>query len=93
MHFCFYEGSGSKLSFTKALQSNLVNTDTEGVIESARINGGVSIKRVEFRDNVMAFLPHGQRKLSVIMKCPYCVGICKAGIDCTQLYSSMFKIL
>ena len=39
----FQEGSGSKLSFAKALQSNLVNTDTEGVVESARING-VSVK-------------------------------------------------
>ena len=35
----FQEGSGSKLSFAKALQSNLVNTDTDGVVESARING------------------------------------------------------
>ena len=37
--FGFHEGSGSKLSVTKALKSNLVNTYTEGVIESARING------------------------------------------------------
>ena len=37
------------------------NTDTEGDIESVRI------KRVEFRENVSAFFPQGQSKLSVIM--------------------------
>ena len=43
------------------IQSNLVNTDTEGDIESVRVN------RVEFRENVGAFFPQGQNKLSVIM--------------------------
>ena len=41
--------------------------DTEGTIES------VHIKRVEFRENVRAFFPQGQSKLS---------GVRKAGIDC-----------
>ena len=39
------------------LQSNPVNTDTEGAMESVRI------KRVEFRENVRAFFPQGQSKL------------------------------
>ena len=47
------------------IQLNLVNTDTEGPIESVRI------KRVEFRENVKAFFPQGQSKLSVIMRCLY----------------------
>ena len=29
---------------------------------------GVRMKRVEFKENVRAFLPQGQRKLSVIMR-------------------------
>ena len=31
----------------------------------------VCIKRVEFRENVKAFFPQRQSKLSVIMRCPY----------------------
>ena len=38
--------------------------DTEGTIECVRI------KRVEFRENVRAFFPREQSKLSVIMSCP-----------------------
>ena len=30
----------------------------------------------------MAFLPQGQSKLSVIMRCPYKVGVRKTGFDC-----------
>ena len=37
--FGFQGGSRSKLPFAKVFQSNPVNTDTEGVIESARIDG------------------------------------------------------
>ena len=47
------------------IRSNLVNTDTEGDIESVRVN------RVEFRENVGAFFPQGQNKLSVIMMSLY----------------------
>ena len=47
------------------VQSNPVNTDTEEAIS------GVRIKRVEFRENVGAFFPQGQSKLSVITRCPY----------------------
>ena len=47
------------------VQSNPVNTDTEEAIL------GVRIKRVEFRENVGAFFPQGQSKLSVITRCPY----------------------
>ena len=48
----------------RKVQSNPVNTDIEGVIESVRI------KRVGFRENVRAFFPQGQSKLSLIMGCP-----------------------
>ena len=47
------------------IQLNLVNTETEGPIES------VHIKRIEFRENVWAFFSQGQSKLSLIMRCPY----------------------
>ena len=47
------------------IQSNLVDTDTEGDIESVRVN------RVEFRENVGAFFLQGQNKLSVIMMSLY----------------------
>ena len=60
------------------IQSNLVNTDTEGDIESVRVN------RVEFRENVGAFFPQGQNKLSVIMMCLYKAGARKARFDCTS---------
>ena len=42
------------------LQSNPVSKNTEGTIEGGRI------MRVEFRENVRAFFPQGQSKLSVI---------------------------
>ena len=42
------------------VQSHPVNTDTEEAIL------GVRIKWVEFGENVGAFFPQGQRKLSVI---------------------------
>ena len=60
------------------IQSNLVNSDTEGDIESVRVN------RVEFRENVGAFFPQGQNKLSVIMMCLYKAGVRKAWFDCTS---------
>ena len=44
-----------------------VNTDTEGAVESIRI------KLIELRVNVRAFFSKGQRKLSLIMRCPYAV--------------------
>ena len=47
------------------IQSNPVNTDTEGDIESVRVD------RVEFTENVGAFFPQGQNKLSVIMMSLY----------------------
>ena len=47
------------------VQSNPVYMDTEGSIESVHIKG------VEFRENIRAFFPQGQRELSVIMKCLY----------------------
>ena len=44
----------------------------------------VRIKRVEFRENVRAFFPQGQSKLSVIMRCPYKAGVNKVGFDCNK---------
>ena len=46
------------------IQSNPVNTDTKGTIESVP-------KRVQLRENLRAFFLQGQSKLSVIMRCPY----------------------
>ena len=59
------------------VQSNAVNTETEGAIESA------CIKQVEFREYGRIFFPHRQRKLSVIMRCPYQAAVHNAGSDCT----------
>ena len=52
---------------------------------------GVRIKRVEFRENDRGF-PQGQRKLSVITKCPYKAGIRKAGFDCILKLSVLFPV-
>ena len=50
------------------IQSNSVNTDAKGAIESVR---GVRIKRVEFRENVRAYVSQKQGKLFVLTGCPY----------------------
>ena len=39
---------------------------------------GVRIKHVELRENVRVFIPQGQSKLSVIMRCLYEVGVLEA---------------
>ena len=67
------------------MQWNPVNTDTEGAIESVRIMW------VEFRENVRAFFPQGQSKLSVIMRCPNQAGVCKVGFDCTYVSFNSYK--
>ena len=46
----------------RKVESNPVNTEIEGAIESFHI------KQVEFRENVRAFFPQGQSKLSAIIK-------------------------
>ena len=46
------------------------------------------MKRVEFRENVRSFVPQGQSKLAVIMRCLYKVGVRKAGFDCTVVSDS-----
>ena len=46
------------------------------------------MKRVEFRENVSSFVPQGQSKLAVIMRCLYNVGVRKAGFDCTVVSDS-----
>ena len=40
------------------------------------------MKRVEFRENVRSFVPQGQSKLAVIMRCLYKVVVRKAGFVC-----------
>ena len=49
----------------KKIQPNPVDTETEGPIESVRI------ERVEFRENVQAFPKDKTEKLSVITRCSY----------------------
>ena len=60
---CPYQAGVHNAGFT--VQSNPVNTETEGAIER------VCIKQVEFREYVRIFFPQGQRKLSIIMRCLY----------------------
>ena len=36
------------------------------------------------RENVKAFFPQGQSKLSVMMRCPYEAGVRKAAFDCNS---------
>ena len=53
------------------IQSNPFHKDTEAGIESVRIDRVFGrIKRVEFRKNVGAFFPQGQRKLSLLSGYP-----------------------
>ena len=59
VHFLIIEKNVENIT-----QSNPVNTDTKGTIESVP-------KRVQFRENLRAFFLQGQSKLSVIMRCPY----------------------
>ena len=49
-----------KSQTVESAESNLLNMDTEGAIESVRI------KLAEIRENVMALFAQGQSKLSVI---------------------------
>ena len=44
---------------------------------------GVRIKRIEFRENLRAFFPQGQSKMSVIMRGLYKAGVHKAAFNCT----------
>ena len=45
---------------------------------------GVRIKRVEFKENVRAFLPQGQSKLSVTIRRPYKASVRIEGFDCNS---------
>ena len=67
---------GTKMYLRITIQSNAVNTDTEGVIE---------IFEIEFTENVRAFFPQRQSKLSVVMRCPHQAGVCKGRFDCILL--------
>ena len=52
------------------LQTNPFNTDTDGHRKSP-YSRGIRIERDELRENARVFLPQGQSKLSVIMRCQY----------------------
>ena len=52
-------------------------------------NRGVRIKRVEFRENVTSFFPHGQSKQSAIMMCPIKQVSVKRGLSVRILIASM----
>ena len=61
-------------NFVWQLQSNHVNTDTEGAIKSVCIYVvSVLSGSVEFKENARALFPQGvgQRRLSLKMRCPY----------------------
>ena len=69
------------------VQSNSVNTDTEGTMEKGPYKRGVRIKPVEFRENIRAFFPQGQSKLSIKMRCLYYAGVRrKARFDYMEQY-------
>ena len=52
----------------------------------------VYIKRVEFRQTVRAFFPQGIGKLSVITRCTYYEGVCKARFDCRTAHETLDPI-
>ena len=78
---------GTNMHLRITIQSNAVSTDIEGVIESARI------KQIKFTENVRAFFPQRQSKLSLIMRCPHQVGVCKGGFDCILLRNHLGQFL
>ena len=53
----------------------------------------VRTRPVEFRENVRAFFPQGQSKLSVIMRCPGYSGVHKAAVCIPQLQSVRWLVL
>ena len=61
--FCRHSFKTWKVSIH--LQPNHFNTDSKGAIKS------VHIKRVEFRENIRAYVPQVQEKLSAITRCPF----------------------
>ena len=71
LFLCEYYIDVTPRAGTNKIQSNPVNKDTERAIESVPVKRGVRIKLVEFNENVRAFFPQGQSKLSVIIRCPY----------------------
>ena len=60
-----FQAKNARRIRSEPVLSNPVNTDTEGVIESVRINK-VSVLSGLVRENVGAIFPQGQSKLSVI---------------------------
>ena len=61
------------------IQSNPVNTETEGAIQGAHVNR-VSVL-IEFRENVRAFFTQGQSKLCApLLRCLYYAVSVKRGL-------------
>ena len=55
---------------------------------------GVWIKQVELQENVRVFIPQGQSKLSVIMRCLYEEGVLEAaGFHYTMLLHFITKYM
>ena len=54
--------------FFYLVQANPVNTDTEGAMKSGRVD---KVYVLSIKENVRAFFPQGQSKLSVIMRYLY----------------------
>jgi len=77
--FWCYHSNETFQEYFRMVESNLVTTDNEGAMES------VCIKCAQFKENVWVFLPQGQSKLSIIMRCLYKVGVQKAGFVCGSL--------
>ena len=57
LFLCEYYIDVTPRAGTNKIQSNTVNTDSERAIEGVAVKRGVSIKRVEFRENVRASFP------------------------------------
>ena len=74
-------------------QIPFINANTEGAIDSVRINNIyiINIYTGWIWKNVRAFFSQGQTKLSVTMNCPYYAGFRRAGL--TVLLEGMNKQL
>ena len=82
--------------FLKVLQSNpvtSVNTDTEGIIEGMRINGCFVLSGLHLEKIKRFYFPRDRQtsKLSVIMRCSFQAGVCKAGFYCNFFFEIIFE--
>ena len=70
--------------YNNKVQSNLVNTDTEGAIESVHVHRVSTLSGLNLEKKCKGIFPRGQSKLCVNMWCPYQAGVPKAGLDCSH---------